>query len=458
VTVLGGLLRQARSSVSLESLPLTDTNLAEWITGGARAAGVAVTETRVLGLPAYYRAIAVTAGTLSALPLHTFQTGTRDPFPLPTVLAKPNPRQTQIEWRNTCYMHGIAWGASFNRKLRDGSGRVVQVWPIHPARVRVIEVDLSDDNPEGLLFLIRDLKGQEHRYTSREILHIPYMSMDGVTGVRPLEAFRQSMGISIAADDSAASLFANGSRLSGILSTDKDLAQTQSDRLKARWRAITSGPEHAGDVAVLDNGATFVPVALPPQDVQLLESRKWSVAEVARMVGTPPHLIGDVSGSTSWGTGIEQQVLGWVKFTLQHWITLHEQRYDRELLPANAYSKNSLEGLLRGDSKARADFYRVLASIGALSPNDIRSLEDVQPVPGLDFHTIPKNFEMLDPADGGERSLSLMDMTTALQRIYLAVGKVITSDEARELLNRGGAGLGPGVDPTPPSPTDGGQS
>jgi HK97 family phage portal protein len=393
VTVLSSLF--GRPSRSIESEPLTSENLAAWFSGGRRAAGVAVTEQRVLGLPAYYRALAVTAGTLAMLPLHTYRRGTRDPFVVPTVLARPNPRQTQIEWRTTCYLHGIAWGASFNRKLRNGAGQVVQVWPLHPGRCRTVETDLTGDNPEGLLFLVRDNKGVEHRYTSRDVLHIPYLSMDGISGIRPLEVFRQSLGISIATDDSAASFFANGSRLSGVLTTEGELSKTGADRLKARWRALTSGPDRTGDVAVLDSGASFTPVAIPPVDAQLLESRKWSVSDIARMVGLPPHLVGDITNSTSWGTGIEEQVLGWVKFTLGNWIELHEQRYDLELLPEIAYCKHKLEGLLRGDAKTRAAFYHSAITDGWMTRNEVRDLEDREPADGLDEYIVPSNMTLI---------------------------------------------------------------
>lgn len=393
MTVLGGLF--ARSSTLEGTRPLTDTALAEWLTGTTSKAGVAVTEQRVMGLPAYFRAVALTAGTLASLPLHTYLSGTRQRFTQPTVLDRPNPRQTQIEWRMTCFTHGITWGNSYNRKLRDGSSTVRQVWPLHPSQVRVVEVDPSDLNPEGKLFLVRDRNGVEQRYTSWDILHIPYVSVDGLQGVRPLEAFRQALGISIAADDSAAALFKNGSRIQGILSNDKPLEKQSAERLRARWRSMVSGADNAGEIAILDAGTKFTPIALPPGDAQLLESRQWSVTEVARMVGVPPHLVGDVERSTSWGTGIEQQVLGWVKFSLQLWIGLHEQRYDLELIPSRAYSKHELEGLLRGDAAARASLYHSGIVDGWLSRNEVRDLEDREAVDGLDEFIVPSNMTLI---------------------------------------------------------------
>ncbi len=386
-----------RGSLESTTTPLTDASLLDWMGGPKSDAGVAVTEQRVLGLPAYYRALTVTAGALAALPCKVYKTGTRERVARRTVLDAPNPRQTAVEWKATTFMHYFAWGNAFSRKVRDGSGLVREVWPMHPAGIRVELVDPSPENPAGKVFLVRHLNGTEERLTSAEVLHLPYMSMDGVEGVRPMVAFRQSLGLAIAADDGTARFYGNGSRIAGILTTDASLDELSARRLKSRWADLTRGVVNTGDVAVLDNGATFSPVAIPPIDAQLLESRQFQVAEIARMVGTPPHLIGDVSGSTSWGTGIEQQVLGWVKFTLQTPISASEARWTNELLPSGEYAEHSLEGLLRGDSKARAEFYRVMSGVSAMSPEQIRDLENFEHVDGLDFFTVPKNMAVVSP-------------------------------------------------------------
>lgn len=398
MTLLGAL---RRGRLEDTNTPLTSANLLEWLTGGPSDAGVPVTEQRVLGLPAYYRAVAVTASTLAQLPLHVYRNGTRERVPQRTVLDNPNPRQTPLEFWFTLYAHSLTWGTGFARKLRDGSDTVRQVWPIHPGRVRTEEVDPTDANPSGVVMLVRTAKGEERRYTDAEVMRLPYMSWDGIVGVRPLEIFRQSLGIAIAGDTSAAKLFANGQRLSGILSTEAKLDETAAERLKARWKAKVAGPDHAGDIAVLDSGATFKSITIPPNDAQLLESRQWAVTEIARMVGTPPHLIGDVERSTSWGTGIEEQVLGWVKFTLGGWIELRDQRVTRDLLPGgwsagSWYAKSKLEGLLRGDSKARAAFYHSGIIDGWMNRNEVRDLEDREPGPdALDDFLAPSNLTLI---------------------------------------------------------------
>lgn len=398
MSVLGALVR---SSLESPELPLTSTALADWLGGGSRSdAGVSVSEKRVYGLPAYYRAVAIAAGTLAALPVKVYRNGTRERVRQRTVLDHPNLRQTPFEYRFTKFANAITWGNGFSLKIRDGADIVRETWPIHPSRVRVREAPVSALVRDGKLFDVTFPDGQTVTLTSWDVFHLPYLSLDGVSGVRPIELFRQSLGTAIAADDVAARFYGNGTLVSGVLSTDQPLKDTQADRMKARWKSMLAGPQNAGDIVVLDRGTKFERISLPPGDAQLLESRKWSVTEIARMVGVPPHFIGDVERSTSWGTGIEQQALGWVKFGAQSWVSLWEQRATRELLPGgwtsgSWYAEASLEGLLRGDSKARADFYRVMVGIGALKLTQVQELENLEPDPLVDFYTIPKNMQVV---------------------------------------------------------------
>lgn len=401
MTVLGSVLR--RSSPENPSFSLRDPALADWLTGGTSSAGVAVTERRVLGLPAYYRGLAITAGTLAAMPTKLYRNGTRTRVRTTTVLDNPNPRQTPFEYWVTTYLGAIAWGNAFSRKLRDGADIVRQVWPIHPSRVRVEEEDPTDADPAGKLFLVRDRHGAEKRYRSWDIFHLPYMSMDGVQGIRPFQVFAHSLGIAIAADNAAASFYKHGTQVAGALKTEQKLDPTAAEALKLRWREKVGGSHHFNDIVVLDRGTDFVPISIPPGDAQLLESRQWSVSEIARMVGTPPHLVGDVEKSTSWGTGIEEQVLGWVKFTLQAFISLAEQRITRELLPGGWTSGSwfcelDANNLMRGDAASRGSFYQRGITDGWLSRAEARHFETLEPAPdeaGLDEFIVPSNMTII---------------------------------------------------------------
>lgn len=432
--VLGGLVRRSLES---PNVPLTSDSLAEWINGGASAAGVAVNEQRAYGLTAYLRAITLIAGTNAALPLKPYKNGTREKVTRKTVLDNPCPGMTPFEFWQTMYAHALGWGTGYARKIRDGADVVVQARPIHPSKVRPEPVDPSASNPEGLLLIVTDRRGQEHRLTSWDVMRLPYLSIDGISGLSPLQAARTTLGVAVAAENTAAHFYKNGARPSGVLQSKKNLTDDQARRLKRNWRTKNSGVDNVGEVAVLDNETEFKQTVISPIDAQVLESRKFSVTEIARMFGIPPHMLGDVTGSTSWGTGIEAQTTGFVVFTDRPWLTMVEQRVTRELLPGGwsagtEYAEYSLEGLLRGDSKTRADFYRVLIEHGIISPNEARGLENLPPVDGLDVYMVPKNMELIDRS-GVTAGLAPLDQATYLQRLYLAVGKVLSDEEARGL-------------------------
>lgn len=383
------LARALTRSLERPEVPLTAASLAEWLGGGKTKAGTLVTEPRVLGLPAYYRAMAIRSGVEAALPLKVYRVGTRERVTVRTVLDRPNPSQTQFAFRQTLRMHGIGHGNGYAHKVRNRAGAIVEMWPMHPTRTRVEPVEPTAANPEGKLFIFTDRQGVEHRWTTFEVLHVPFMSPDGIVGVSALQAFRESLGTAIAADDSAGSFFANGSRLSGVLQSKKQLTETSAGRLKQRWRSLTSGSEHVGDVAVLDNETEFKPIAVSPQDAQLLTSRQWSVSEIARMVGVMPHMIGDATGSTSWGSGIESQFIGWVQTMVYPDLRNVEETLSAEALPAGLYCEHDLNGLLRGDSKARSEFYHQMRNDGIFTANDILALENREPVDGGDEYLLP---------------------------------------------------------------------
>jgi HK97 family phage portal protein len=207
----------------------------------------------------------------------------------------------------------------------------------------------------------------------------------------------------VAAEAYGAKLFGSGSLATGILQTEQRLEPKQADALKSRWKAKAAGIANAHDVVVLDAGAKFQQLSIPPGDAQFIESRKFQIDEVARMFGIPPHMLMQVDRSTSWGTGIEQQLIGFVQFSLQPtYLTRVEQRITKILKPQPVYAKYSLEGLLRGDSAARSAFYTAMWNIGVLSTNDIRRLEDQAPVgPEGDVRYRPLNMGELgrpDPA------------------------------------------------------------
>lgn len=460
-------LRGARAaSIESPAVPLTSQSLVDWLVGPSTQSGVKVTEKSALGLPAVYRAIALIAGTCASLPLHAYRDRAQDVrermSAQPRLVQQPHPDLTTFEWAELVYVHLLGWGNSYLRILRDQSGIVRELWPIEPQRVsvgrtstgqKVYGIDTADLG--GNVTASADLLP----LTDREVLHIPGMGYDGVSGMSPIRAAREALGVAMATERHGARFFGSGTSLSGVLHTDQRLNVEQAEALKARWKQSNGGPDNSHDIAVLGSGANFTPISISPADAQFVETQRFGVSQVARIFGVPPHMLFETDKSTSWGTGIEQQSIGFVTYTLRPWLVRVEQRLSR-LLPADdQYVRFSVEGLLRGDTTQRSEFYTKLWQLGAFSTNDIRRLEDMAPVDGGDARYRPLNFgELGQPGEGSGDSPATVEapsqptemtdaeiarnVTEMVQKVYLGVGKVLTEDEARQLLNRAGAELG----------------
>ena len=388
-------LFERRDGIQNPAVPLTSAALLEWMGGAPGDAGVTVTERSSLHMPAVWRAVSLISSVSAALPLHTYRSGTKERAE-DSLLADPHPELTPYELWRLSYVHRVLWGNGYIQKLRNRAGQVIELWPISPDRVQVTRVRPGEGLPGGKLFQVTDDWGAQHVLTSREVLHLPGLGYDGITGCSPIRQAAQGIGLGLAAEKSAARLFGSGNMIGGILQAEQRLGFDKAEQLKTRWKAKMSGVQNSHEVAVLDSGVSFQPVTMPNKDAQFLESREFQVTEIARMFGVPLFLLMETAKSTSWGTGLEQQALGFVIFDLNPtWLTPTEQRIAKELLPAGIEAKYAVQGLMRGDSRARAEFYRVMREIGALSANEIRDLEDRPPVEGGDTYLQPLNLAPL---------------------------------------------------------------
>ncbi|MFF7200513.1 phage portal protein [Streptomyces sp. NPDC008141] len=375
---------EKRDSLENPAVPLTSASLLDLFGGAKTDAGVPVSEASSLQTPAVWRCVGLIAGVSAALPLHSYVDDTRDRTKT-KLLKDPHPELTPLEVWRLAFGARVLWGDGYLQKVRDRSGNVAQLWPVHPSRVRPFRVRPSEEVPGGKLFDVTDDWGAQRVLSSRDILHMPGFGYDGIQGCSPVRLAAQGISLAQAAERSAGALFGRGNLLGGLITTKSKLNDGQAASLKARWEAGASGVSNAQRVAVLDSDASFTPVTMPNSDAQFLESRQFQVVEIARMFGVPPFLLMSTEKSTSWGTGLEQQVQGWVTFDLgPQWLQPAEQRITKELLPPNEYAKYALQGLLRGDSSSRATYYRAMRDIGAYCADDIRALEDLPPIPGGD--------------------------------------------------------------------------
>lgn len=385
MTVLGALFD--RRNAERPDRPLTDATLLDSLGGTATHAGVTVNQETAYGITAVYRCIALLAGLMGAMPMQAFRRdgAARVGVDL-AVITDPHPDMTAFETWEFLGQSLLSWGNCYALKHRDGAGRVRELEPLHPKDVKVERKKkwiTPNFAPTGKRFFVRN-GITDRAYTPFDLLHIPGLSYDGIVGMSPIALARQSIGLGLAAEKFGARLFEDGALIQGVLETDQTLQEAQAVRLKTQWREKTSGPAAHWSIPVLDSGARYKPIALPPEDVQYIETRKFTCSEAARLYGLPPHLVGDVERSTSWGTGIEQQNMQMLTFTADPFLVRIEQRVSKEVArPSDprTYVRYNRKALLRADTAARFMAYQRAINNGWMNADEVRSLEEQDPLP-----------------------------------------------------------------------------
>ena len=359
------------------------------------ATGVRVSPETAMRVTAVYRCVQILAATLASLPLLIYRRlpgGGKDrasDHPLYDVLhRRPNGWQTSFEFRQMLMTHLCLRGNAYAEILPGERGFADRLEPLHPDRV-VPELVTSG----RLRYRITDRDGSVRQLTQDEVMHLRGLSTDGYVGLGPVAVAREAVGLSLATEEHGARLFSNAARPSGVLETDKALSEEAVLRLRKQWETVNAGLANAGKTVVLEQGLKWHQVSLSAEDAQFLETRRYQVEEIARLFGVPPHMIGATDKTTSWGTGIEQQTIGFVTFTMRPWLVSWEQAIARDLIlrPETYFAEFSLEGLLRGDSAARAAFYQSAIINGWMSPNEVRDLEGRNARSGGDAFWQPAN-------------------------------------------------------------------
>jgi HK97 family phage portal protein len=348
---------------------------------------------------AVLRSVTLIGGLLGSLPFKAFDEE-KDEVPVP-LIDNPSPDQTKHEWFETMGIHLGLQGNYYGEKVRDTGGEVIGVIPYQLGQLEAHRGTRTADNPSGKVFVER---GKSLERTPREVFHVPLYSTDGVRGLSPIGAAREAIASALSAEEFANRLWSAGGLAQGILWTDAKLDNEKAESIKRRFMAKVSGIRNAFDIAVLDSGLKYEKLSIPPQDLQFLEARGFQVVEIARLYGLPPHLLAHQERQTSWGTGIEQQNIGFVVYTMDPtWFSRIGARVTLDLLrdggdvpnarplaPPGVTAEYAVQGLLKGDSRARSSFYQTLYEIRSMTPNEIRDRENLRPYDGGDdFYTGP---------------------------------------------------------------------
>lgn len=352
--------------------------------GYETASGVSVTESSAMRVAAAWRCVNIISGTVGTLPLDLIRRVSeveRQPatgHSLRKVLTvKPNHWQTPSEFRRMMQAHLLLRGNAYALKVTV-SGNLVALVPIHPDKVTVEQkADMS------LAYRVSLSGGRYRILSAKEMFHLRGMSLDGVTGLSVLGHMRESLGLSLSMERHGATVFKNGARVSMVLKHPNKLGKEGLEFLRNSLDAYRQGGEAEGKALILEEGMEAGPLAMTSEDAQWIESRKFSRSDIAMFFGVPPHMIGDTEKSTSWGSGIEQQGIGFVTYTLNDWLKTWEEAIKRDLIAEREWetldARFYTQGLMRGDVKARWESYVKARQWGILNANEVRALEDMNP-------------------------------------------------------------------------------
>lgn len=365
--------------------------------GTTSRTGIQITDHRALAISAWYSGVRYLAESLAFLPVHTFSDSGSINKPKRARVAdrpwlnRPEPKdrlRDEIPWGAWCEfaMYSLLHrGNSFSFKAGLANEQVTRLRLIHPDNVRY---GLSSDGWK--IFAVRMSDGVEKPFTTREILHIPGMSMDGAFGLNPIQVHAKTLGIVAATDEAAESYYANASHPAGVVSVPQEMDETEADRLKEEWERFHRGLKNRDRIGVLSHGATYTPISIKAEDAQLLVARRFGVSEISRLLRIPPHKLYDLEHATY--TNIEHQSIEAVMDSIRPWAERFEEwiNFDPDLVAPRNFIEFQIEGLLRGDTATRyASYASALGGHPWMMPSEPRRLENLPEVEGLDFVPAP---------------------------------------------------------------------
>lgn len=385
---------------------------------GSTSSGKTVNERTAMQTTAVYACVRILAETIASLPLHTYmntESGkekARD-HPIYYLLSdSPNPEMTSFVFRETLMGHLLLWGNSYSQIIRNGHGKVVALYPLLPDKMKV------GRSENGEIYYLYTSEGKEYLLRNTEVLHIPGLGFDGLIGYSPIAMAKNAIGMALATEEYGAKFFSNGANPGGVL--EHPGVVKDPHRIRDSWNQVYQGTSNAHRVAVLEEGMKFSPIGIPPEQAQFLETRKYQTEEICRIFRVPPHLVGDLERATF--SNIEHQSISFVVHTIRPWLVRIEQSINKALFSEEERHKYFVsflvEGLLRGDYESRMRGYSIGIQNGFMSPNDVRSLENMNPI----------------PSDEGGNTYMVNGNMLKLKDVGAYASKSIGGDENKEVL------------------------
>lgn len=377
--------------------PPRDPVIAEWFGMGSRSSsGMHVTADTAMKVTAVFRCVSLRSQTLASLPL-TVERNLPDgghetdrKHPLFDKLAyQPNRWQTKFEWIEMMEAHFCLRGKCYSEIVSTGGASTDELIPLHPDHVFPFRA------PDGrLAFRYEPMNGPSRIILQHEMFFLHLMSSDGINAISPISLHREAIGLSMATEQHGARLFGNGARPGGVLTMRGHLKDAEAaKRLRASWNDVHGGVENSHRIAVLEDGMEWKQIGMTSEDAQFLETRSFQVIDICRIFGVPPHKVAELTRSTN--NNIEHQGIEWSTDTIGPQVVRWEQAMQRDLF-ADTRTHSAMfdmDGLMRGDSTARAAWNASCAQNGILTRDQIRRKEgeNASNAPGMNEYTVQTN-------------------------------------------------------------------
>ena len=366
--------------------------------------GVNITPDTALTFTAVWSAVRLISESVSSLPISVFtkeNNGDKKEDVNSSIYKllkyKPNPYQNKITFFELQMMNLCLNGNSYVYIERDRLARPINLYPLNYEDMTIIKKDnklFYEDGTTGKI------------YDADDILHFTGMTTDGITGLSPIDVCKKAISYTGALEEYGNSFFKNGAKLSGVLSTDRALSETAIDRLRNSFNNTYSNLSGSNQTAILEEGLTFKPVSISPDQAQFLASRTFSIQEIARIFGIPAHMLKDLSKSSF--NNIEMQSQEFVTYTLMPYITRLENEMNLKLFKTSELGKSfvsfNVNALLRGNVADRNNAYKTAITYGYMSINEVRQKENLNSIEGGDKHFMQMNMTTIDKIGEDESS------------------------------------------------------
>jgi HK97 family phage portal protein len=309
---------------------------------------------------------------------------------------------TAFSFKEALMTNLLLWGNAYAQIIRDKHGQILSLYPLLSSRMNI-----SKNQNGDRIYTYTNDKGEMFTLKRDQVLHIGGIGFDGISGLSPISVAREAIGLAKATEVYGNKFFANGARPGGVLEHPGTLKDPS--KVRESWETVYKGAQNSHKIAVLEEGMKYHEIGMPQKDAQFLETRQFQLNEICRLFRVPPHLVGDLTRSTF--SNIEHQSIDYVVHTLRPWLVRLEQAINLNLLNEyerrDYFAKFNVDGLLRGDFAARMSGYAVGRQNGWYSANDIRELEDMNPIPedqGGDIYLVNGNMVSANNAgqNGGD--------------------------------------------------------